>query len=327
MRVAAGTGTGGLEHRGRPIAGLAGSKWLPPRLVPEREEAKAIANAHTRRLDEHLEIRVRCAGRRHRIQLAGGRLRLLDHPRAERRLYAAALVRPPRCIEILHAWRKASVYNRDKPRHPVRSWEDHYWVSLNDLDVLPPQLAKARKRTAGEGQLRRDRPAAILDASGVSQAFGRQAKLYVRLEYARVRHGLLLEVPPAALAVQFAESVDPRSLGTQGNVWSEVDEETGQQHGGWIHLRVRRDWGGTLLWEGLGVVDQRLVLDVRRDGQRLLALVIDWAGRTRWATETTTVPGDTAAVEVPLLRDRAGRWHLADPATGTTIRRVPEDAW
>jgi hypothetical protein len=49
-------------------------------------------------------------------------------------------------------------------------------------------------------------------------------------------------------------------------------------------------------------------------GPRLLALVIDWAGRPRWPGDSTTVPGDTAVVEVPLLRDRAGRWHLADPA-------------
>jgi hypothetical protein len=58
----------------------------------------------------------------------------------------------------------------------------------------------------------------------------------------------------------------------------------------------------------------------------VLALVIDWAGRARWATDLTTVPGDTAAVEVPLLRDRAGRWHLADPTAGTSIRQLREGA-
>jgi hypothetical protein len=327
--VAVGTSPGGLEQRGRPTAGLAGSDWLPPLLIPAREEVKAIAAARTRRLTEHLEARVRCVGGLHRIQLTGGRLRLLDHPPAERRWYAEAPVRPPRCIEILQAWRKVRAYDRDKWRQPVRSWQDCCQVILNDWGILPPPLAKARKQSAGEGQLRRRRPAAILDDLGVSQAFHRQAKLWVRLEYARVRPGLLLDIPPAALQVNFSESADPHRLGTWGMVWSEVveNEEFGrQQHGGWIELQVRRHWGETLLWEGLGVVDGRLVLDVRRDDPRLLALVIHWAGRTRWATDVTTVPGDTAAVEVPLLRDRAGRWHLADPAAGTSIRQVREDA-
>ncbi len=193
---------------------------------------------------------------------------------------------------------------------------------LNDLGVLPRPLAKAREQTAAEGELRRERAWASLAALGVSQAFHRQAKLYVRLEYAHLRHGLLLEVPPAGLEVLVSDSRNP---GTNGMVWSELDED-GRQHGGWIHVDVRRDWGQTLLWEGLGVVDGRLVLDVRRDGPRLLGLLIDWAGRTQWATETTTVPGDTAAIEVPLLRDRAGRWYVADPAAGTTIRQVRQGA-
>jgi hypothetical protein len=292
--VAVGTSPGGLEHRGRPTAGLAGTEWLPPFHVPEREEAKAIAAARTRRLEEQLEVRVRCVGGLHR-----------------------------------QAWRKVRVYDRDKWRQPVRFWQDCCQVVLNDWGVLPPRLAKARKQSAGEGQLRRQRPAAILDDLGVSQAFHRQAKLWVRLEYARVRPKLLFDIPPAALQVNFSESADLHRLGSWGMVWSEIveDEEYGrQQHGGWIQLQVRRRWGETLLWEGLGVVDGRLVLDVRRDGPRLLALVIDWAGRTRWATDATTVPGDTAAVEVPLLRDRAGSWHLADPAAGTSIRQVREDA-
>lgn len=322
-------GRGGLEHRGRPTAGLAGSEWLPPLLVPVREEVKAIAAARARRLTEHLEVRVRCVGGLHRIRLVGGRLRLLDHLPAERRWYARAPVRPPRCIEILQAWRKARAYDRGKWRQPVRSWQDCCQVVLNDWGVLPPRLAKARKQAAGEGQLRRRRPATILDDLGVSQAFHRQAMLWVRLEYARVRPGLLLDILPAALQVTFSESADPHALGTMGMVWSEIveDEEFGrQQHGGWIQLRVRRRWGETLLWEGLGVVDGRLVLDVQRDGPRLLALVIDWAGRPRWPSDSTTLPGDTAVVEVPLLRDRAGRWHLADPAAGTSIRQLREDA-
>jgi hypothetical protein len=54
--------------------------------------------------------------------------------------------------------------------------------------------------------------------------------------------------------------------------------------------------------------------------------VIHWAGRPRWPGDSITVPGDTAAVEVPLLRDQAGRWHLADRAAGTSIRQLREDA-
>jgi hypothetical protein len=77
---------------------------------------------------------------------------------------------------------------------------------------------------------------------------------------------------------------------------------------------------------GLTVVDGRLVLDIQRDGSRLLALVIDWAGRPRWPGDSTTVPGDTATVKVPLLCDQVGRWHLADPAAGTSIRQPREDA-
>ena len=65
---------GGLEHHGRPTAGLAGSDWLLPILVPEREEAKAVIAARARRLAERLQVRVRRGGRLHRIELAGGRL-------------------------------------------------------------------------------------------------------------------------------------------------------------------------------------------------------------------------------------------------------------
>jgi hypothetical protein len=37
---------------------------------------------------------------------------------------------------------------------------------------------------------------------------------------------------------------------------------------------------------------------------------------------TTSRPGWVDTTDVPLLRDRAGRWHLADPTAGTTMRRV-----
>lgn len=84
----------------------------------------------------------------------------------------------------------------------------------------------------------------------------------------------------------------------------------------------------TLWWRGLGVVDGRLVLDVRHQPHgphagRLVATVIDWAGDTEYG-ETTTRPGWVSSTDVPLLRDRTGRWHLADPTVGTTIRRVDQ---
>jgi hypothetical protein len=54
---------------------------------------------------------------------------------------------------------------------------------------------------------------------------------------------------------------------------------------------------------------------------RLAATVIDWAGYVGYA-ETTTWHGWVGTTEVPLLRDRAGRWHLVDPTAGTGTRRV-----
>ncbi len=95
---------------------------------------------------------------------------------------------------------------------------------------------------------------------------------------------------------------------------------------GGISVGLRHNWLATLWWRGAGVVDGRLVLDVSRQPHgphagRLVATVIDWAGYVGYA-ETTTRPGWIGTTDVPLLRDRAGRWHLADPTAGTSIRRI-----
>jgi hypothetical protein len=312
----------GLEHRGRPTGTVDGTELLPPMDHPDRNAARAVAQARARRCTEQIRVRVRCSGRLHTIELAGGRLRLVDHVASDRAFYRAAPVQLPRCLEILNSWREVRVVRRQTRKAATgRGWRERYFVIVHGK--LPPALAQARIQAAGQGQERRDRAWLGMDALQASLVTHRQAALYVRLEYARIRNGLLLEVPPAKLEVNVSDGGSPH---TTGMVWPDLDDDGQLQHDGWINVTVRREWGRSLLWQGLGVVDGRVLLDVAMDGPQPMALLIDWAGRSSWATDSTTVPGDTAAVDVPLLRDQAGRWHLAEPTAGTSIRQVREGA-
>jgi hypothetical protein len=138
---------------------------------------------------------------------------------------------------------------------------------------------------------------------------------------------LLLEVPVRQFHVN-ATPYDPgRALGT---VQPQPDHDdfgrpTAMRLGG-ISVGLRHNWLAALWWRGLGVIDGRGILEVRRQPQgpnagRIIATVIDWAGDVPYA-ETTTRPGWVDTTDVPLLRDRAGRWHRADPTARTTMRRV-----
>jgi hypothetical protein len=93
------TAVGGLERRGRPTGTVDGTDLLPPMDHPDRNAARAVANARARRLAEQVRVRVRCSGALHTIELAGGRLRLVDHPACDRAFYRAAPVQLARCLD------------------------------------------------------------------------------------------------------------------------------------------------------------------------------------------------------------------------------------
>jgi hypothetical protein len=316
----------GLEQRGRPTATLGGTDPLPPIAIPDRDAAKAVAAARVRRTVEEIRVRVRCSGALHTVELVGGRLRLVDHPASDRAFYRDAPLQLPRCFEILKTWGEVRVGRRQTRRAATgRSWRERYFVVAHGK--LPQPLARARVQAAGEGQERRDHVWLGIDTLQANSIAHRQAALLVRLEYARLRRHLLLEVPPAKLEVSVTDGGTPHTVGM---VWPDVDGHGDKQHEGWIQITVCRNWGPKLLWEGLGVVDGRVVLDVAGNGPQPVALLIDWAGRTQWGTDTTTVAGDTATIKVPLVRDQdlvgerpvAGRWHLADPTAGTRMRFI-----
>jgi hypothetical protein len=311
--------------------------WEPFAPADVRDERR-IRDARRARLEQHLRVRVRCtSGQLHTIELRGGRLTLLNHTAAERcRLPVAtaswaevvtAMRTLPRCLQVLQAWRDATARPGNARKVKATKARPEHWKATDP--TLPPRLRAARGQTITDGAARRDlRTWLGWPALRADNAAGRFVEVAVRCEYARyARPSLLLEVPVDGFTVN-ATPYDPgRALGT---VHPQPDyDDFGKQNVtrlGGISVGLRYNWLATLWWRGLGVVDGRLVLDVRRQPHcphagRQVATLIDWAGDTEYGG-TTTRPGWVSSTNVPLLRDQAGRWHLAYPAVGTTMRRV-----
>jgi hypothetical protein len=317
---------------------------------PEVRDERRVRDARRARIDQQVRVRVRCAdGGFHTIELRAGRLRLPDHRAAERRRLpppttswhdrGRATAALPRCLQVLQAW-------RDAGRRPGHAWKvkatkatPEHW-KVND-PALPPKLRQARGQAITDGVARHDlRTWLGWPALRADNAAAKVAELAVRCEYARyARPRLLLTPPVTGFGVNACPDDTGRAL---GSVHPRPDPDAtpgteGSEPGG-ISVGLRHDWLASLWWRGVGVVDGRVVLDVwRQPGDvvdqrptpgvdrvpagRLLAAVIDWAGYVPYA-ETTTRPGWVGVAAVALLRDRAGRWHLADPDVGTTIRLV-----
>jgi hypothetical protein len=328
----------------QPAAG-----WEPFVPADVRDE-QHIRDARQARLDQQLHVRVRCTDAKlHTIQLSLGRLRLLDHHAAERRQLPPAtapwqereraMALLPRCLQVLQAW-------RDAGRRPGHAWKvkatkarPEHWT-VND-PVLPPRLRKARSQTITDGVARRYlRTWLGWPALRADNAAAKVAELAVRCEYGRYARPRLLLTPPAS---GFGVNACPYDTGrVLGDVHPRPDPDAppgveASEPGG-ISVGLRHNWLASLWWRGLGAVDGRLVLDVWRQPEevvyrrpiagadqvaagRLLAAVIDWAGYVPYA-EATSRPGLVGAAAVALQRDQAGRWHLADPDVGTTIRLV-----
>jgi len=302
-----------------------------------RDEQR-IRGARQARLDQQVRVRVRCAGGAlHRIELRAGRLALPDHAAAERRRLLpptaswtdreVAMQTLPRCLQVLQAWRDASARPGHARKVKATKARPEHWRVVDT--VLPPKLRAARGQTITDGVTRqRLRTWLGWAAMRADNKASRVVELAVRCEYARyARPNLLLEVPVSGFKVN-ACPYDPRQA--LGGVQPEPDPDApwGSEvtRSGGISLGIRHNWLAALWWRGLGVVDGRLILDVWRQPHgphagRVVATLIDWAGYAGvW--DTTTRPGWVGTTEVPLLRDQAGRWHLADPATGMTMRRV-----
>jgi hypothetical protein len=316
----------------------------------EVRDEQRVRNVRQARMEQHVRVRVRCpdAGL-HTIELRSGRLRLLDHGAAERRRLPAptaswhdrerAMAALPRCLQVLQAWRDAGSRPGHTSKVKATKATPEHWKA-ND-PTLPPKLRKARGQAITDGVARRDlRTWLGWPALRADNAAAKVAELAVRCEYARyARPRLLLAPPVGGFGVNACPYDTGRALGSvHPRPGPDATPGTEGSEPGGISVGLRHDWLASLWWRGLGVVDGRLVLDVWRQphdvvDQRptlgvagvpagwLLAAVIDWAGYVPYA-ETTTRPGWVGVAAVALLRDRAGRWHLADPDVGTSIRLV-----
>jgi hypothetical protein len=309
-------------------------------------------------MEQQVRVRVRCAGAGlHTIELRAGRLRLLDHGAAERRRLSPpttpwhdrerAMAALPRCLQVLQAWRDAGRCPGHARKVKATKAAPERW-KVND-PALPPKLRQARGQAITDGVARHDlRTWLGWPALRADNAAADVAELAVRCEYARyARPRLLLPVPVTGFGVNACPYDTGRVVGSV-HPRPDPDATLGAEAAepGGISVGLRHDWLASLWWRGLGVVDGRLVLDVWRQPEdvvyqraipgvdrvaagRLLAAVIDWAGDVPYA-ETTTRPGWVGVAAVALVREYRevkgvrlpGRWHLADPDVGTTIRLV-----
>jgi len=306
--------------------------WVPTQVLDEQR----IRDARTARLEAHVRVRVRCTdGKLHTVQLRQGRLALLDHTAAERRRLPPptaswidvefAMRTLPRCLQVLRAWRDAASPGTARQVKATKTRPAHWRVTDS---ALPPTLRAARGQTITDGVTRRElRTWLGLPAMRADNAAARFVRIAVRCEYARyARPHLLLEGPVGGFEINACPYDPGVALGSVEPPPEPDPSAQGTARQAGISVGLRHNWLASMWWRGLGVVDGRLVLDVWRHANgphagRVVATVIDWAGYAG-VFDTTTKPGWVGTITVALLRDQAGRWHLDDPAVGTTMRRV-----